>query len=106
MKKRITAFLVTAVLAIAAFAGCGKNKGITIAVPNDTTNEARALLLLEELGYITLKEGAGITATVRDIAENPYNLSFNEVEAGAVISFSSGVINSETLVAKSIRLIL
>ena len=81
MKKRITAFLVTVVLAIAMFAGCGKDKGITIAVPNDTTNEARALLLLEELGYITLKEGAGITATVRDIAENPYNLTFNEVEA-------------------------
>lgn len=81
MKKKLTALLVVAVLAIAAFAGCGKDKGITIAVPNDTTNEARALLLLEELGYITLKEGAGITATVRDIAENPYNLTFNEVEA-------------------------
>ena len=81
MKKKLTALFVTAALAIASFAGCGKEKGITIAVPNDTTNEARALLLLEELGYITLKEGAGITATVRDIKDNPYNLSFDEVEA-------------------------
>lgn len=79
--KKWKALLVTAVLAVVTLAGCGKDKGITIAVPNDTTNEARALLLLEELGYITLKDGAGITATVRDIAENPYNLSFNEVEA-------------------------
>lgn len=79
--KKWKALLVTAVLAVATLAGCGKDKGITIAVPNDTTNEARALLLLEELGYITLKDGAGITATVRDIAENPYNISFNEVEA-------------------------
>ena len=50
-------------------------------MPNDTTNEARALMLLQELGYITLKDGAGITATVMDIAENPYDISFNEVEA-------------------------
>ena len=81
MKKKLTALFVTAVLVIAMFAGCGKDKGITVAVPNDTTNEARALLLLEELGYITLEEGAGITATVRDIAENPYDITFKEVEA-------------------------
>ena len=55
--------------------------GFTIGVPNDTTNEARALLLLQENGYLKLKEGAGITATVNDIAENPYGLSFTEVEA-------------------------
>ena len=54
---------------------------MTIAVPNDTTNEARALLLLQDNGYITLKDGAGITATVNDIAENPYDISFKEVEA-------------------------
>ena len=53
----------------------------TVGVPNDTTNEARALLLLEANGYIKLKEGAGITATVQDIAENPYGLNFTEVEA-------------------------
>lgn len=79
--KKWKALLVTAVLAVTALVGCSKDKGITIAVPNDTTNEARALLLLEELGYITLKEDVGITATVRDIAENPYGLSFHEVEA-------------------------
>lgn len=55
--------------------------GATIAIPNDTTNEARALMLLENLGCITLKEGAGITATPLDIAENPHNITFNEVEA-------------------------
>ena len=54
---------------------------MTIAVPNDTTNEARALLLLEQLGYIKLKDGAGITATILDISENPHNITFNEVEA-------------------------
>lgn len=58
--------------------------GGKIAVPNDATNEARALLLLEQEGIITLKEGAGVTATVRDIAENPKNIEFVEVEAAAV----------------------
>ena len=53
-------------------------------MPNDTTNEARALLLLEENGYIKLKDGAGITATAADIAENPYNITFKEVEAAQV----------------------
>ena len=66
----------------ASLAACGQSQaGVTIAIPNDTTNEARALLLLEKLGYITLKEGAGITATPLDIASNPKNISFNEVEA-------------------------
>ncbi len=55
--------------------------GATIAVPNDTTNEARALLLLEQEGLIKLNEGAGLTATVLDIAENPKNLTIQEVEA-------------------------
>ncbi len=55
--------------------------GAQIAVPNDTTNEARALLLLEQEGLITLKEGAGITATKADIAENPKNLEIVELEA-------------------------
>ncbi|MBR4424940.1 MAG: hypothetical protein IKS66_03215 [Oscillospiraceae bacterium] len=65
-----------------SLAACGESKGgVTIAIPNDTTNEARALLLLERLGYITLKEGAGITATPLDIASNPKNITFNEVEA-------------------------
>ena len=55
--------------------------GAQIAVPNDTTNEARALLLLQQEGLITLKEGAGITATKSDIAENPKNLDIVELEA-------------------------
>lgn len=58
--------------------------GATIAVPNDTTNEARALLLLEAQGLIKLKEGAGITATILDIEENPHNLQIKELEAAQV----------------------
>mgnify|MGYP000526638427 CR=1 FL=1 len=58
--------------------------GDTIAVPNDTTNEARALLLLQDNGIITLKDGAGLTATVTDIAENPYNVEIVELEAAQV----------------------
>ena len=58
--------------------------GAKIAVPNDATNEARALLLLEQEGILTLREGAGIKATVNDIAENPMNIEFVEVEAAAV----------------------
>ncbi len=58
--------------------------GDTIAVPNDTTNEARALLLLQDNGVITLKEGAGLTATVLDIEENPMNINIEELEAAQV----------------------
>lgn len=58
--------------------------GDTIAVPNDTTNEARALLLLQDNGIITLKEGAGLEATVNDIAENPKNVEIVELEAAQV----------------------
>lgn len=58
--------------------------GDTIAVPNDTTNEARALLLLQDNGIITLKEGAGLAATVNDIAENPRNIKIIELEAAQV----------------------
>ena len=81
--KKIVSVLLVAVLALAIFAGCSdtQSQSITIAVPNDATNEARALLLLQANGYIKLKEGAGITATVNDIAENPKNIKFNEVEA-------------------------
>ncbi|MGM9554922.1 MAG: MetQ/NlpA family ABC transporter substrate-binding protein [Oscillospiraceae bacterium] len=59
-------------------------KVIKIAVPNDTTNEARALLLLQEAGIIKLKDGAGITATKNDIVENPYNVEIVEAEAAAI----------------------
>ncbi|MCC8130919.1 MAG: MetQ/NlpA family ABC transporter substrate-binding protein [Ruminococcus sp.] len=80
--KRFVSLLLCAVLSLSLLTACGDTDDvITIAVPNDTTNEARALLLLEELGYITLKDGAGITATVGDIEDNPYGIEFNEVEA-------------------------
>ena len=59
-------------------------EGDTIAVPNDTTNEARALLLLQDNGVIKLKDGAGLTATVLDIEENPKNIQIQELEAAQV----------------------
>ena len=58
--------------------------GDTIAIPNDPTNEARALLLLESAHIITLREGAGLAATPQDITENPYNLQFKEIEAATL----------------------
>lgn len=59
-------------------------EGAVVAVPNDTTNEARALLLLEAQGLIKLKDGAGLDATRNDIEENPYNLEILEVEAAQI----------------------
>ena len=81
MKKFVSILLIAVLTITAAFSltACGSSEKITIAVPNDTTNEARALLLLEDLGYIKLKEGAGITATI--LEENPYGIEFKEVEA-------------------------
>jgi len=58
--------------------------GATVAVPNDATNEARALLLLADQGLITLKDPTNLTATINDIASNPKNLQFKELEAAAV----------------------
>lgn len=58
--------------------------GDSIAIPNDTTNEARALLLLEANDLIKLEDGVGLTATVNNIIENPYNLTIVEVEAAQV----------------------
>lgn len=83
MKKRILSVVLAAaaVLSLGAFLGSCSGSKIEIAVPNDTTNEARALILLEQLGYIKLKENAGITATVRDIEDNPYDIKIREVEA-------------------------
>lgn len=79
--KKITALVLALVLTL-ALAACGAKKTtIQIAVPNDATNEARALLLLEANGIIKLKDGAGITATKNDIAENPYNVEIVEAEA-------------------------
>jgi len=58
--------------------------GSQVAVPNDTTNEARALLLLQDIGWIKLKDGAGINATKQDITENPHNLKIVEIEAAQI----------------------
>ena len=82
--KKLFALILTLVTVL-ALAGCGKaKKEFTVAVPNDTTNEARALLLLQANGLLKLKDGAGITATIQDIAENPYNIKFQEVEAAQI----------------------
>ena len=86
--KKITKILAVALFASALAAPlCAKaKKGVRIAIPNDTTNEARALLLLQDKGYIKLKDGAGITATPLDVKENPYNIKFQEVEAAQIPS--------------------
>ncbi len=80
--KKIIALVLALVLTLsltAAFAD-----GIKIAVPNDATNEGRALLLLQAYGVIKVDEKAGITATVADITDNPLNIEFVEVEAALV----------------------
>ena len=88
---KIITLALAAVLAL-SLAACGSKTNddsgdktdapvIKIGVPNDTTNEARALLLLQENGIITLKDGVGITATKNDIVENPYNVEIVEAEA-------------------------
>ena len=87
---KIITLALAAVLAL-SLAACGSkaddNSGdaaattIKSGVPNDTTNEARALLLLQENGIIKLKDGVGITATKNDIVENPYNVEIVEAEA-------------------------
>lgn len=79
--KKILSIISVTLIAVLLLASCGSKGGITVAVPNDTTNEARALLLLEKNGYLKLKDGTGITATIRDIEDNPYNINFKEVEA-------------------------
>ncbi len=79
MKKLLSLVLACVLtLSVCAFALAD---GLTIAVPNDPTNEGRALLLLEKYGVITLKEDAGIECTVLDIVENPLNIQFHEAEA-------------------------
>ena len=84
--KKLISLALAAVLALGILSGCGKkaDAAIQIAVPNDTTNEARALLLLEANGIIKLKDGAGITATKNDIAENPHNVEIVETEAAQI----------------------
>ena len=81
--KKILSVLLIVLIVVAVLSGCASktSDSVTIGIPNDTTNEARALLLLQDKGYIKLKDGAGITATVTDIAENPHNITFREIEA-------------------------
>lgn len=97
MKKhsiKLTALVLALVLTAAlALTGCGSKSDdsdgattIQIAVPNDTTNEARALLLLQQEGLITLNPDAGINATKADIVENPKNLEIVEMEAAQLPS--------------------
>ena len=68
----------------AASSAAAKLDKISVAVPNDTTNEARALTLLEKNGFFKLKADAGLTATKNDIEENPLNVTVDEVEAAQV----------------------
>ena len=117
MKKVISILLVAALAltSLFAFASCGKNTrktlddidGAKIGVPNDPTNEARALLLLEANGYITLKEGAGITATKLDIVENPHNIEIVELEAAQLPlhldSLDFAIINSNYAIGAGIN---
>ena len=108
MKKIVSLLIAAALLCGAVFSlsACSP-KGLTVAVPNDTTNEARALLLLEAQGIIKLKDGVGITATVADIAENPLNITFNEVEAAQIPNvlkdMDYAVINSNYAIAAGIN---
>ncbi len=106
MKKAITLIL-SLILFASLFVGCAAKKGVTIAVPNDTTNEARALLLLESQGYLTLKEGAGITATKLDIVDNPYNITIEEIEAAQLpllrTDFDYAIINSNYAISAGLN---
>ena len=77
--KKLLAILLTLALSLSFTAALADT--VTIGVPNDTTNEARALLLLQANGIIKLAMGSGIQATVRDIVENPYNVEVVEIEA-------------------------
>ncbi|MGN1399356.1 MAG: MetQ/NlpA family ABC transporter substrate-binding protein [Erysipelotrichaceae bacterium] len=89
--KRIISFLLLVTI-LFSLIGCSSTKDtITIAVPNDTTNEARALLLLEKNGFIKLKDDATITATINDIVENPYGIEFKEIEAAQIPNYLKDV---------------
>ena len=80
--KKFLSLILAALLGLSATAALAD--AITIAVPNDPTNEGRALLLLEANGYIKLNPEAGVTATAKDIIENPLGIEFKEVEAAMV----------------------
>ena len=111
--KKIISVILAAVLSLSliALTACGGSSSdsdtIKIAVPNDTTNESRALLLLQDLGYITLDENAGITATIKDITDTPYNIESSEVEAAQLPNVLQDVdyaiINSNYAIAADIN---
>ena len=102
--KKILALVLALVLSLSLTAALAD--GITFAIPNDATNEGRALLLLQAQGLIALKEDAGITATVADIAENALGLQFVEVEAAMVPNVLAdvdfGIINGNYALAASL----
>jgi len=81
--------------------------GATITVPNDAVNEARALKLLATGGLITLKDGAGNEATPQDIAKNPKNLEFKEVEAAqtarSLDDVDAAVVNGNYAISAGIK---
>lgn len=105
--KKILSTIISCILAVGALTACSGSNSLTIAVPNDTTNEARALLLLDNLGYIKLDEEAGITATIKDIVENPLEIKFNEVEAAQLPNILQDVdyaiINSNYAIAAGMK---
>ena len=80
--KKFLSIVLAALLVLSCTAAFAD--GIKIAVPNDPTNEGRALLLLQANGYIKLDPNAGVTATAKDVVENPLNIEFYEVEAAMV----------------------
>ena len=116
--KKIIALLLTAIMAVGLLAACGSTSNETTAateanaettaaaslegaqfgIPNDPTNEARALELLQKEGLITLKNTGDVEATVRDVEENPYGIEFVEIEAAQLpqqlASLDYAVINS------------
>lgn len=99
-KSTLALVVIAATLLVSACGGSTseEKKAVKIAVPNDTTNEARALLLLQANELIELKDGAGIAATPRDVAKNPHNIEFFEVEAAqlpsVLVDVDFAVINS------------
>jgi D-methionine transport system substrate-binding protein len=91
MKKILSLVITLSLLlvCVAGLASCGG--GITVAIPNDTTNEARALRLLEVQGLIKLSDSTKETLTPKDVTENPYNIKFKEVEAAQIPSILNDV---------------
>ena len=91
----------------AASSAVAKLDKVKVAVPNDTTNEARALTLLEKNGFFKLKADAGLTATAKDIEENPLNVTVDEVEAAQVPNVLQdedyAVINSNSAISAGLN---